>query len=329
MLNKYAKAIALVMLAISAGVTAHAQSVKGSITLPGQPAQAAVNYLTNKIYVAQPSFGGPADSLAIVDGSTDTVVGSISIPPIAFAVAVDVVRNEIYVGGSFTDANGIQQSEIAAVNGFTKRVDRIVPVTTTNGAGIQSISVDSITGTVFVANASDNVIDVILQGGRTVKTTISVGESPFGVTVNPINCTVYVALSDGTVDVIDGHRYTITTTTPVGTANAGIAVNWTTGNVFVTNNVFGISTVGVLNSAGSVLANVTVGNTPLGIDVDLGTNLAFVANTQNNRVSVIDGKTNTVTATLFVAGQYVTVNPVTQKVYVTGKTNMLTVLNEK
>jgi DNA-binding beta-propeller fold protein YncE len=77
------------------------------------------------------------------------------------------------------------------------------------------------------------------------------------------------------------------------------------------------------------LANVTVGNTPYGIDVDLSTNLAFVADTQDESVAVIDGNTNTTTEYLPVTGVYVAVNPVTSKVYVTGQSNSLTVLNEK
>jgi YVTN family beta-propeller protein len=329
MLTKLAKAVAIAVLAISAGATADAQSIKGIISVASQPEGLAVNYLTNRIYVALPSFGGTSDSLAIIDGKSDTVIDTISIPPIAYDVAVDVTTDAIYVGGSYTDENGVQQSEIVVVNGVTKKVERTIPISSTSGSGIQSIAVDPLTGKVYVANASDNVVDVIHRFGTKVHAQISVAESPFGVTVNPFNNQVYVALSNGTVDVINGRKETITTTTTVGGANAGIAANWVTGNVFVTNNNYGLSTVAVLDSKGDVLANVSVGDTPYGVDVDLNTNLAFVANTTGNGISVINGKTNTVTENLPVTGNFVAVNPTTSKVYITGQTNSVTVLNEQ
>jgi YVTN family beta-propeller protein len=328
MLIKLVKLVAIAALAVSAGSASNAQSVKGAIPLASQPEELAVNYLTNRIYVALPSFGSTADSIAVIDGKSDTVIDTISIPPVGQRVAVDVVTNAIYAAGCYTDDNGDQQCEVAVVNGWNKKVRRTITVTTTSGAGIEGIAVDPLTGTVFISNASDNVIDVIHRGSDKVNDEISVEQSPFGITVNPFNSQVYVALSNNTVDVIDAIKQTITSTTTVGGTNAGIAVNWLTGNVFVTDNTLGYSKVGVLSDAGAVLANVSVGKTPLGIDVDLNTNLVFVANTQGNALSVIDGSTNTVTETLAVAGQYVAVNPVTGKVYITGQSK-ITVLNEK
>ena len=328
MLTKLAKIVDIGVLVASAGSASYAQSIKGTITLASQPEELAVNYLTNRIYVALPSFGSTADSLAVVDGKSDTVIDTISIPPVGQRVAVDVVTNAIYVAGCYTEDNDVQQCEVAVVNGWNKKTERTIPITTTAGAGIEGIAVDPLTGTVFVSNASDNVINVIHRGSDKVNNEVSVEESPFGITANPFNRRVYVALSNGTVDVIDAIKQTITSTTTIGGTNAGIAANWLTGNVFVTDNTLGYSTVGVLSGAGAIQANVGVGRTPLGIDVDLNSNLAFVANTQGNTLSIIDGSTNTVTATLAVAGQYVAVNPVTGKVYVTGQ-SQITVLNEK
>jgi YVTN family beta-propeller protein len=329
MLNKLGKVIAIAVLAISAGAVANAQSIKGTIPLPGLPEGIGINYLTNRIYVAIPNFDNISDSLAIIDGRTDTVIGSVSIPPVGQSVAVDVVRDLIYVGGSYFDVNGVEQSKVAVINGRTNKVVAVVPITTTSGTGIEGVAVNSLTGEVYVSNASDNQVDVIPAGSEKIVARISVPESPFGITVNPFNNQVYVALSNGTVDVIDGRKNKVTTTATIGDANAGIAVNWATENVFVTDNDFGLSTVGVVGSKGNVVADVAVGNTPFGVDVDLLTNLAFVTNTQDGTVSVIDGKTNTVKEVLPVTGLYVAVNPTTEKVYVGGQDNSITVLREK
>jgi YVTN family beta-propeller protein len=147
--------------------------------------------------------------------------------------------------------------------------------------------------------------------------------------VNPYTGQLYVALQSNQVDVINTFTGAITASPTVGQTNQDIAVNYYTGDVFVTNNVFGISTVGVLSGSGAVLGNVTVGNTPFGVDVDFIKNLAYVTNTVDNTVSVVSGKTNTVVATLPVSGAYVAVNPLTCKVYVAGQTNVVTVISEK
>jgi len=52
MLIKLVKLVAIAALAVSAGSATYAQSIKGSISLASQPEELAVNYLTNRIYVA-------------------------------------------------------------------------------------------------------------------------------------------------------------------------------------------------------------------------------------------------------------------------------------
>jgi DNA-binding beta-propeller fold protein YncE len=80
---------------------------------------------------------------------------------------------------------------------------------------------------------------------------------------------------------------------------------------------------------GQAQASVTVGDGPLGVDVDPVTNLAFVVSTDQNRIYVIDGSNNTLkTVVDSVPGLYVAANPGTQTVYVSG-INGVTVINEE
>ena len=329
MRNNVVKIAAIGMLAVATGAYVHAQTVKSSIALPGAPEGIAVNYLTDRVYVAIPNFDNISDTLAIVDGKTDAVISTISIPPVAQSVAVDLLRNLVYVAGTFFDVNGVEQSQVAVINGKSNKVIQVIPITTTPGSGLEGISVNPFNGDVYVSNASDNVIDVIRHDCKKVTSQISVAESPFGISLDPYNNRLYVALSDGTVDVIDAKKNVLLTTTTIGTSNAEIAVNWLTGHVFATNNVYGASTLGVLDKDGVVITNVPVGNTPFGVDVDFLTNLVFVSNTQDGTVSVIDGKTNLPTLVLPVTGFYVAANPATSKVYVGGQDASLTVISEK
>jgi len=328
MLTRLNALAAIVALAACAGAATSAQSVKGTIALKGIPEGVGVNYLTNRIYVPISAFDDVSDSLAIIDGKSDTVIQTLTIPPVGKTVAVDVVRNLIYVGGSYLDVNGVQQSKVAVISGKSNKLIAMIPITTTPGTGIEALAVNPISGEIYVANASDDVVDVIAAGGEKVRTQISVPESPYGIAVNPYNNQVYVAISNGTVAVIDGRNDKLAGSATVGGANAGIGVNLASGKAFVTNNTSGPSTVGILSKTGAVLANVAVGRTPFDVDVDLVTNLAFVTNVEDSTISVIDGNSNRVRKLLPVAGLYIAVNPGTQKVYVAGQDNSITVIKE-
>jgi YVTN family beta-propeller protein len=69
----------------------------------------------------------------------------------------------------------------------------------------------------------------------------------------------------------------------------------------------------------TITAAIPVGNKPAGVAIDPSTNRIYVANADNNNVSVIDGTTDTVVAV--VAAMYwpfgVAANPGTNRVYVT------------
>lgn len=330
MRNSHAKSLALAVLAVSAVSIANAQSVKGTVALPGSPEQVAVNPFTNRIFVAVPNFGAePFDFLTVVDGKTDTVVKNIQIPPVAFAVAVNPANNRVYVGGSFQDDNGVTQNEVVAVDPTTEKVLKTISISTTPGNGIQGLAVNILNGDVYVTNGSDNEVDVIRN--LQVKDRIAVSGEPFGIAVNPVLNKIYVALQDGNVSIIDGESKKITVTTPFGASDAGIAVDLANGNVFTANSVGNPGTVGVLSAAGSVQATVPVGSGPFGIDVDFLSGLTFVANSQSGTVSAINANSDVVTSTLPVSALFLAANPVTGKVYVAPASNAttLTVISEK
>lgn len=324
------KSSLIAVAALAVATVAGAQTVKSTIALSGFPEGIAVNYGTNRIYVALPSFGDPSDSVAVIDGKSDSVIGTISIPPIGYVATADPLRDLIYIGGCYQDENGNNFCKVAVIDGRTNKVTQVIPVTTTEGNGIQGITVDPLTGTVYVSNASDNVINVIQCLGKTQVSSISLGgESPVGVTVNSFNNRLYVALASSLVDIVDLRQKKVVSSVTVGESNGNAAVDLVTGNVVVTNTVVGPSTLGVLNANGTVLANATVGNTPFGVDVDPLTHLAFVTNTLDGTVSVVNDKTYAVVGTLPVTGYFVGVNPITSKVYVGGQSNLITVISEK
>ena len=184
MLTRLAKAVAIVVLAISAGTIANAQSVRGTIALPGQPAQLAIDAVLNRIYVAVPNFGAlPYDYLTVIDGNTDKVIKNIQIPPVASAIAVDSFKSLVYVGGTYQDSEGNTQSQVVVINALTEQVIKTISVSTTPGDGILGLAVNALNGRLYVTNGSDNEVDVIRH--FEVRDRIATSTEPYGIAINP------------------------------------------------------------------------------------------------------------------------------------------------
>lgn len=323
------KTFACGFLITAATVVAHAQSVKTTIPFPQAPVGIAANSITDNIYVATPSYGGANDSITVINGKTDSVTKQITVPRGAQFPVVDLIRNRIYAVGCDTYSDNFS-CLVTAINGNTNKVIGTATLTTTEGDGILSVAFDPTCGKLYVANGSDLRIDVV--DGRTLKVvdTISTSDQePFGLAINPFNHRLYVVYYSDKVDVFDTHTKSLLTTTTVGTQNVAAAVNWATGNVFVTDNVFGPSTTAVLDKDGKVLAQVPVSQTPYGVDVDPITNKAFILSTGIPALNVINGATNAILAALpGISANYVSVNFASSKVYLSGA-NSVTVVTEK
>jgi YVTN family beta-propeller protein/predicted outer membrane repeat protein len=173
-----------------------------------------------------------------------------------------------------------------------------------------------VTGQVYVANSTGNTVSVIDGPTNTVTATVTVGDSPQAVAVNPVTGQVYVAnAGDTTMSVIDGATNTVTATVTVGESPQAVAVNAVTGQVYVAN--INSNNVSVIDVATNTVTTVPVGSGPTAVAVNAVTGQVYVANEGSNNVSVIDGATNAVTTVTVGSGPFaVAVNAVTGKVYV-------------
>jgi YVTN family beta-propeller protein len=174
--------------------------------------------------------------------------------------------------------------------------------------------------------------------------TVPVGAWSSGLAVNPITNKIYVVNECaytpdncqgiiGTVTVIDGATDN-TQSVNVGYFANSVALNPVTNRIYVVscgNDEYcgGAGTVSVIDGvSNTVVATVTVGNGPYGVAVNSVTNKIYVTNfcasdptcrfLTLGTVSVIDGVSNTVTATVTVGARpgFPVVNPVTDKIYV-------------
>ncbi len=321
----------IAMAVIFSGMSAagNAQSIKTLINFTAPTQGLTVDPFRNEIYVVAPNAGAPTDDLAVINGSTDTVVHNISVPSGSLFVTIDYVAGLLYVAGCNYNLDP-SPCTVTIIDANTRKTRRTIPITTTPGFGLTGIVVDPINQLVYVANGSDNVITVIDGYRKKVLRDIDLeGNSPAAVALNPLNHRLYVPFGTNETGVIDTIYNRLISTTDFGSVTVGAAVNIIKGNVFVTDQETGPSQTGVLNAKGTLLKSITVDDAPLGVDVDPFTNLAFVASTALDDVTVIDGATNTVKAVVNgVPASYVAVNYVSQKVYVSGRVGV-TVLTEQ
>jgi DNA-binding beta-propeller fold protein YncE len=320
----------LAALAATTSVVAGAQTISTVIPFPAATAGISVDPVRNKIYVVASDPTNTIFNLAVIDGTSNTVTTNIPLPSGALFPAVDYLASRIYVAGC-NNLVAPAACTVTVIDGNKDSVVTTIPVTTTSGSGLTGITVNPLCGLVYVANADDNVINII--NGRQAKLAGSInlnGNSPSAIALNPVLNLLYVPYGSNQTAVINAWTKQILTTTTFGNETVGAAVNVLTGNVFVADDEFnGSSLTGVLGANGHLVTSVSVEAFPAGVDVDPFTNLAFVTSPLAEQIAVINGSNNTVQATVSgVQAQYIAVNPATELVYASGQ-NGVTVLTEK
>jgi len=348
--SKWFRAILPLALVVS---PVAAQTVTATLSLGVPVGNAALNPITNKIYVANPANS----SLTVIDGSWNWV-SSIPVGANPGPIAVNTVTNKIYVANT---ADGT----VTAIDGVTGNTATIAVGTTPN-----SIAVNALTNKVYVVSEglapcySGSV--TVINGLNNVTTAVSVGTLPQGIAVNVITNKIYVGGSNG-VTVIDGATNTTSTiaagtpvqllatnqvtnkvyaasfaansltvidgttnsvtSTNVGTDPQAIAVNPVTNKIYVANYLDG--TVSTVDGSTLTVTAVAAGQSPDAISVDTLSNQIYVANSGSNTITVIDGPTNTPTAfAVGAAPVSLIVNPITAKLYVSnGGDNTVSVID--
>jgi YVTN family beta-propeller protein len=278
------------------------------------PDAVAINPVTNKIYVPNAN----SFNVTVIDGASyqDTTVSDAS-AQFPAAVAVNPATNTAYV------ANG--NNTVTVITGTTT-------ANVTVGTTPVAVAVNPVTNLVYVANQGSNNVSVINGTTQEVTATISDpnANSPQAIAVNPVTNTVYVSNGvSNNVSVFNGTTYVTTLTDPNANSPYAIAVNPVTNTIYVANYGDGAtsSTVSVFAGDTNVLiATPGVGIGPTALVVNPVTNMIYVANyygngsTDNGDVSVINGATNKVVATVADPGAVnptaVDVNPFTDKIYV-------------
>lgn len=294
--------IVLTMLSgswLSAPPSASADTPLGTIAAGNGPFSAAVNPITNRIYIANEQDS----SVTVIDGATNarTTVATLSHPT---AIAVNAVTNRIYVTHPDDD-------KVSVIDGAGNNVTEIIDA----GDGPTDIAVNAATNKIYVANRAGDDVTVIDGVDHTTET-VAAGDEPYRISVNAVTNKIYVVnTASHNVIVIDGADHSTQTVT-VGSLPNAVAVNPITNKIYVTNQ--GDNSVTVINGAdNSTEPPVAVEDSPVHIAVNPVTNKIYAANQGDNSVTVIDGTDNSTERVAAGNGpQFVTVNSVTNKIYV-------------
>ncbi len=178
---------------------------------------------------------------------------------------------------------------------------------------------------------------------QTVQTTLNYPNGVTAVAVDFLANRVYVLApnfnADGSnaVQVLDGQTDNVLATYSVPVSGA-IAVNVLTGTVYLggSEGTLTGAVVALNPNTGAILATIPVataaGSGIAGLAVDPLTNRIFVSDDTNNTIDVINGRTNTLTASISLNGQTpagIAVNFATHKVYAALNDNQVAILSEK
>jgi YVTN family beta-propeller protein len=343
----------------AAGAAPVAASARPQIQVGGFPTGIALNPETNTIYVGN----GTTGTLSLINGKKCNAgdasgcrqhVTAVTAGTDPIGIAVNGATDTVYVA----NASGT----VAVVNGAkcdaaTTSGCHVQPTAVVVGANPQFLAVDEATNTIYVANSGANSVSVIDGATRKVRATIPVGPLPFTVALNPATSSVYVTdLGAATISVIDAKACNATNisgcghkpvTVNVGQTPGGIAVNTRTDTIYVTGefthdvSVLDGKTCNATTTGGcrQTPVHVLAGPGARGIAINEVTNTVYVANTEANTVSVINGATcdaavhtgcnqHAAVASVGVSPRRVAVDPVTNTIYVTNAgSNSVTMLD--
>lgn len=294
------------------------------------PSGVAVDEATGTVYVVNSG----ANTISVIDGVTcnaEQTSGCAAIPPTVRAgkaplgIDVDQATDTIYVTdlGANEKGNTVSVINGANCNSYDHSGCGQVPSTAIVGVAPFDLAINQVTNTVYVANTgqlglSGSVGDTVSvidgatcngtqhSGCRRALATVKVGPYPFGVAIDQVNNTIYIADNNGgdgpaRLSVLHGATCDATNTSGchrvppslpgVGRAPRGIAFDPSTDRVYTANHQD--ATVSVIDVGNQAVVPVpprwAAGRRPIAIAVDPANHTVYVANSLDNTLSVLPG----------------------------------------
>jgi YVTN family beta-propeller protein len=266
-----------------------------TVMVGGDPQGVAVDPDGKHAYAA--SYADNA--LRVIDTSSRRVVGSIRVGTNPRGVAVDPDSRHAFV-------TNYSEDSVSVIDTSSGKVIHNVAV----GANPTAVAIFPRDHYAFVTNYYGNSVSVINIAKLEVIGAVPVGARPDGVAIDPRGQFAYVTNSaSNSVSVIDIHAQKVVRTVLVGRSPQKVAIDPDGRHAYVTN--FADNTVSVINlptqlgvDLNSLLkiadSTIPVGLHPRGLAVARDSHHAFVVNTDDETMTVIDTATGAVIRTAFV-----------------------------
>ena len=275
-------------------ISARTHKVTATVPLkPGKsklaPYYAAVSAVSGDVYVTSfPAKNSDKGLVTVISGRTNKVIATIPVGSYPGQAVISPKSGEVYVTSTGASATS---STMTVINGRTNKVITRIKLSSSSNA-LQEIAISPKTGVIYVVDAIKDSVIVIRGKTNKVIANVSVaydsepsGEpiDPYEVAVSPVTGVVYV--------VSEGYHTGNLITVISGKTNKVAAV--------IPNEV------GYFGGSGQIAISPKTGS-------------VYVANDLSGNVSVISGKTNTVTGLIsgLLHPDDLAANPVTGNVYV-------------
>ncbi|HET7768529.1 MAG TPA: beta-propeller fold lactonase family protein, partial [Chloroflexota bacterium] len=184
---------------------------------------------------------------------------------------------------------------------------------TTNRVYVSHIGVESLTSTDQVS---------IIDGATNTATTVGLTVSTSGLAVNPSASRLYLANffePSFTVLSTEGGTLAALSTIPSPNGPVAVAFNASTGLVYLSSfSEHQLVVIDVSGATPAIVRVIPMPNNPVGVAINPTTNRIYVASLSGDSVTVVDGQTHTVIATVATGDGAVgvAVNPTTNRVFV-------------
>jgi YVTN family beta-propeller protein len=275
--------------------------VVDEIAVGDEPSSIAVNYATNKIYVADSARDPKTEkfNISIIDGNLNEVVDSFVVDEPPSSMAVNEAKNKIIVSG--TDySRGVPNSAVSIVdgsliNGTNMTTNKIeehivlpdIPYDIAVNPGEHKIFV-LCKGSIFTIDGDTNEVDHVPLTGATITDDIALDLSR--------NMIYVTAAVSNTVNVINGTTNKIVDEIQVQASPTDIAVNPGENKIFVTtetySSFFEPASVKIIDGKiNKVVGNIKVSGTADDIIFNPPTNITYVSNPIPDTISVKNGST--------------------------------------
>jgi YVTN family beta-propeller protein len=329
----FVKALRLAGVVTLFSLASFGQYVTATIPVGTTPISAAVNPVTNKIYVVN----ARTNDVTVIDGATNATV-TVPVGPLtgfsstACDVAVNPVANKIYVLNP--DANSL-----TIIDGLTNAT---ATVALTGHAFC--VATDAALNQIYVVTftASSQEVLTVIDGATNTPTAVplDIAAGTSGLAVDPLNHLVYVSDDDTDGDIghlvtVNGVSKSITQTVAVGILPLSVVVNPASNLVYAGNSD------GSVCCSGPVTVSLVDANSGLVLNtISLAAACCFdTVNAVNpvtnkiyafdrNGLEEIDGATNAVRLISATPGTDLTVDPGTNRVFrVNTFTNSLDIID--